>query len=688
MDLNALLQSSLAGLTSTTDARVKQLNEQTAAMTAETQRIEGLMTGSTTVARNAANAAAQVAGQRAGVQAEVDTAIQRIDDLFGVDPDQNNSVIQQRMAEYTSAEDARKAVRKEYDSLTGASLLSNPVTYILNQLKLPTVAAQHNALVDMRDAAAGDIATRQRLATAQRSAQLPNVAQKLKEVSLADAEAKRLQAEAEIQSREATMASQMAGQKLQIYSLSDRALQAQGDLFSKQLSFASIQAQRDATEEARAQRLAILTETANRQKADAEDIQAMDDRLGAVSDYFGLGNNRITVKKLRALGNTARKDAWFAAASGQLGKNLAASVAFAQSEANLAEMGRTNPYGPQVIRGFASGLRSIQDDLMRQARSDPGLAATMRKPDDAAALVSNAYTTELIDSMSSLASRDSLLSPRYDVLFNPYRTNHKAMLVAAQSDPRLANNAMVKALQASQIGKETQVAASPNIPVELERNAFLSIIEQVKGGTLGVDDAAAQITQYYTAGAKNNFDKLQYNLYSLPAQTNYMVTLPPPGMFSDPVKADLMNFASTKTAIAKYARQSAVSETRPMGQSVMPIGGMAVPVAPPPLFNFNSPATAPARTSPSTAGNVADVKLEFPNAGISSIAAGVSVLTDTAIQVDASIKDSKLTVRSDAMETKEQALNRFINEARAAGHTVTVGNTGTVYVTKKSANNR
>lgn len=574
MDLNALLQSSLAGLTATTDARVKQLNEQTAAMTAETQRIEGLMTGSSAAARNAAAAAAQVAGQRAAVQAETDIAIQRIDDLFGVDPDQNNSVIQQRMAEYTSAEDARKAVRKEYDSLTGASLLSNPVTYILNQLKLPTVAAQHNALVDMRDAAAGDIATRQRLATAQKNAQIPNVAQKLKEVSLADAEAKRMQAEAEIQTREATMASQMAGQKLQIYGLSDRALQAQGDLFSKQLSFASIQAQREATEADRAARRQILEETAARKSAEDTEVAEVNARLATVSQFLGL-STPMTVARLRTFGDGKFKKAWWGAATGQLGDSIADSVGFIQTNGNLQEMGRTNYYAPIVFRGFASGLRSIQDSLAAEGRTNPSIAATLKKPAEAIKLASDRYTADLIDSMSSLASPNSLLAERYDVLFNPYRTNHKIMLAGITSNLALRDNAMVKALQAAQIGKENVVAASPNIPVELERNAFLSIIEQVKGGTLGVDAAARQITAYYTAGARSNLQYYQYTVYGLPSQTNYMVTLPPPGIFSDPVKADLMNFASTKTAIAKYARQSALS--RPFSNQNTPFGNIVFP---------------------------------------------------------------------------------------------------------------
>lgn len=575
MDLNALLQSSLAGLTATTDARVKQLNEQTAAMTAETQRIEGLVSGSSATSRNAAAAAAQVAGQRAGVQAETDIAIQRIDDLFGVDPDQNNSVIQQRMAEYTSAEDARKAVRKEYDSLTGASLLSNPVTYILNQLKLPTVAAQHNALVDMRDAAAGDIATRQRLATAQKNAQIPNVAQKLKEVSLADAEAKRMQAEAEIQTREATMASQMAGQKLQIYGLSDRALQAQGDLFSKQLSFASIQAQREATEADRAARRQILEETAARKSAEDTEVAELNTRLATVSQFLGRGDAPMTVARLRTLGNPRLKEAWLSASTGQLGDSIADSVGFIQTNGNLQEMGRTNYYAPIVFRGFASGLRSIQDSLAAEGRTNPSIAATLKKPAEAIKLASDRYTADLIDSMSSLASPNSLLAERYDVLFNPYRTNHKIMLAGITSNLALRDNAMVKALQAAQIGKENVVAASPNIPVELERNAFLSIIEQVKGGTLGVDAAARQITAYYTAGARSNLQYYQYTVYGLPSQTNYMVTLPPPGIFSDPVKADLMNFASTKTAIAKYARQSALS--RPFSNQNTPFGNIVFP---------------------------------------------------------------------------------------------------------------
>jgi hypothetical protein len=110
-----------------------------------------------------------------------------------------------------------------------------------------------------------------------------------------------------------------------------------------------------------------------------------------------------------------------------------------------------------------------------------------------------------------------------------------------------------------------------------------SIIEQVTKGTLGVDDAARQINTYYIAAAKKNFDLYQYTLFGLPAQTKYMFTTSPMGMFGNVAKADLMDFASTKMMISSMARSNMVTpQAQRMGTVVpgvaagggMPAGGL------------------------------------------------------------------------------------------------------------------
>lgn len=562
MDLMQMIQQSISQLTATTDERTRALQAQAAQINKAADTVANLGGKSIQAQRQAAELGAQAAAQKANTDSTVLFSKQQIDDIFGVDPEQNTSVIQKRMAEYTAAEDARKIARQEYDTLTQTSLLENPIGYILNQMKLPSVAARHNAIVDVRDAAAKDISVRQSLAAAQRNIQIPNVATDLKITALLSADKDRADAESRVLAAEGALASQVAGLKLQAFQLSDRALDAKGDFADRLLRFASLQEQREATAAQRAAtqadrdaRAQILREAATKKQQDQAVIDSINSRLAAGGQFLGMAAPP-TVQGLDKLGNAKTQNDWSNfAANGVLGRDIASSLAFMETYGNIPVMSQQNPLAVQTYQGLKAGLQSFRTTATMQARGNPQLSELIKKPGALNEWASNEYARELWMSATSVDPQIAKLTDsRYDTLFNPYRVNHKLML---SGDPKVpGDNAMIAALQASTIGKEGEIANMPNIPAALEVNAFQSIIERVAKGALGVDAAAAQIVQYYQAGVKNNLQAYQYTTFGIPAQRSYMVQLPAPGLFGDPIMFNATNFASVKAALAKTARQS------------------------------------------------------------------------------------------------------------------------------------
>jgi hypothetical protein len=569
MDLMQMIQQSISQLTATTDARTQALQRQAATINADAAKFESLGVRAVAMDRAAAQATSEAAAQKANTDFQVNSSIQRIDDLYGVDPDQNNSVIQTRIAEYTAAEESRKLARKEYDALAQTSLLENPVGYIINQLKLPSVAAKHNAIIDVRDAAIRDIRTRQELAAAQKSVQIPNVATELKTTALLQAEATRKSAEAAALRAEADLGSKIAGIRMQAFQLGDKALDVKAGFADQLLRYASLQEQREATKEAREARLAALNASLKDRETRAAAIAGLNGRLGAVANFLGIPPDAApTVEGLDRLGNQRAQNDWYKMAStGTLGGSVSESIDNLEAYGNLTGIQQQNPLAFQGYQGIKAALGSYRATAQMQARANPQLQEVIKKRDTFNAYVSNEYLNELETSATSMAPEGARLADsRYDTLFNPYRVNHKIMLSGQPKVP--ANNVMIAALTGASAGRETQISSMPNLPAEVEVNALQGIISSVSKGVIGVDEAAQQITQYYTAGMRSNLDSYQYTNFGIPAQSSYVIRLPAQSLLGDPIMFNAANFASVKAALAKVARAN--MSTLPPGFTGIP----------------------------------------------------------------------------------------------------------------------
>lgn len=578
-NIAATVQQMLSGLTATADARTKSVQEQQRQYENSTGLIQKLLVANVIDAKEVAANAGAIAAKKAEVDFIRNNAIERTGTVLGMNADEQNYIIPQRMAEYEALSKEQKTTRAEYDKLASTDLLSNPLGYIMAQLKLPAVAARNNALVDAKNAAIGEIEVRQRLMTAQRSAITANTSDRLKEISLAEATQAQRTAEINLRQAEAEVESKVAGMRMQAWQLGDKAFDIQGDLFAKQLqvqqwvmSFESLKQQREANKAMQEERAAASKERAammkdreaERAAAQAE-LATLNTGFANVSRLLGL-QIPMTFEQWKRMPENKSKQAWMTAAqTGVLGEDLVTSLAFFNKNGAGSNIIATNPGLAQFARFSQTALESVALTLSR----DPKLQNA--KPAEIAQRANIDYMSEVESSASNIASKESLSSPRYDTLFNPYKAQHLVMLDQFST----SNNAMVRALNTARLGKETAVTPMGNLPAEIEQTAMHSVIEQIKKGTLGVDDAARQINTYYIAAAKKNFDLYQYTLFGLPAQSKYMFTTSPMGMFGNVAKADLMDFASTKMMLSSMARgrMSSANVPNPI-MTAPPVGPM------------------------------------------------------------------------------------------------------------------
>ena len=573
-NIAATVQQMLSGLTSTADERTKSIKEQQAQYERSTGAIQKLLVANVIDAKEVAANAGAIAAKKAEIDFVRNNAVERTGTMLGMNADEQNYIIPQRIAEYEALNKEQRAARAEYDKLASTDLLTNPVGYIMAQLRLPSVAARNNALVDAKNAAIGEIELRQRLMTAQKSAITVNTSERLRDVSLAEAENAKRTADINLRQAEAEVESKVAGMRMQAWQLGDKMFDVKGDLFSKQIqvqqwamSFESLKQQREMNKAAAEERAAAARERAAMvQDREAERIAAqaelatLNTGFANVSKLLGL-QIPMTFEQWKRMPDNKKKQAWMTAAqNGTLGDDLITSLGFFNSNGAAANIAATNPGIAQFARFSQIALESVALTLSR----DPLLQSA--KPADIAKKASDTYMSEVETSASNIAAKESLSSPRYDSLFNPYKAQHLVML----DEFGQSENAMVKALRAARIGKENAVTPTGNLPAEIEQIAMHSIIEQVTKGTLGVDDAARQINTYYTTAAKKNFDLYQYTLFGLPAQTKYFFMVSSPRMFGDVAKVDLMDFASTKMMISSMARSNMVTPQAQRMGTVVP----------------------------------------------------------------------------------------------------------------------
>lgn len=561
MNIDAILQ----GMIGNTGQRIGQIQSQVGDMQADTAAMRGLMTQNLAEGQQLAQQVGQIAAQEAEVNYKMQKAQERAAATVGLDEDDLNNQLVQSMAEYNSAQEAKKQQLQRYQEIQSRGLLDNPLGYILGQLELPQVVNTHNALNAKAAAAADNISTRQQLLQQHKSAMVVNTAEAVKDINLQKAEAGVAQAQLALREAEINNISKISGRKLQEFQHANSIFAIQDAAFAKQLQVAQFKMNLEDRQAAREERRALAEAKLKEKEAQDAAIAEFDTQSQRISQFLGL-QVPINYAMWQKMANPKQKQAWFeAVTTGEMGSNLLQSLQFVNSQGNSAALRQNNPGVAAATQGFMTAIDSVAGPLARRPEN------LKKKPDELAAEATNIYTNTVVGAASRADSGNSLFSAQWDTLFNPYKAEYRVLLDEATAGkiPALQNNIVVKTL--SNLAPALDPAAS-NLSADSQNKLMLTIAEQVRRREIGLDEAAQQVSQFYTIAALKNKDLYQYDLLGLPPQTRYMATFGTTGMFGSTVTADLMNTMSAKKALATLAAGAEKKVSSGAGVLGVPVG--------------------------------------------------------------------------------------------------------------------
>lgn len=563
MDINQLL----AQFTGASQQQMGQVDQQMQRMEQDTARIQGLLTTNEAEAAELIQASAQAAGQEAQVIYQAAKAKEAYTAIAGMNPEDANNQFVQSVAAYDESERVRQELEQQRaglmrkaEGMASVNLLDNPLEYLFAQLALPTVAAQHNSVLNQevevtqrRDSASRNIAARAEMIRQKDSLIAVNSADTVLEINTAKAKNATRAAQIELRQATADNISKIGARSLDMYRLGSDKFNIQSDLLNKGMQLEQWKLQREAAAAAAADR----KEAAALRTKDAKDKDEMEailnERLAAASYALGY-KEPFTVLSIKLLDKDKQDNLVSVAMSGQFGQNLPSALTTVRNSGQLGAIVQTNPGMGKGIEYLANGLRSYADVVTREIT-----LGKLPKNTDVAKEAGTAYEFELASSMGQYTAPNSLSSAKWDAngVFNPYKPQYLVLAdqQAGGKLPELDGNVALAAVTTlrSQLGPNDN-----NLRGKDMQNLVGSLVAQVAKGSVPLDVAARDLVRLHQVAAAKNLQMFNYTQLGLPQQTSAIVSLPPVTAFGNPYKMDLMNPADVKLNLAKMVREQRV----------------------------------------------------------------------------------------------------------------------------------
>jgi hypothetical protein len=493
--------------------------------------------------KGATDAAMVVAGQKADIAYQQAALGQQLQKMFNLDPTDTNNEISTSLAAAELAKQARVGARAEFDQANSIGLLDDPLQYLVNQIRLPQLAAKNNALADQEDLALNNVSTKTAMLKAAQNTLVANTADQVKQTMLDEAKVTHDMATAKLSEEEAKNLASTATQKLQLIGLVDK----MGD--NTRATIGTVISLQDREEQASIRNLA-KKDISDKKKLEQEDEDRLNARLKLVSSSLGMVEP-MTVRRLRTLQNKKDQDVWLnAATTGQMGEDLQSSLGFYLG--NGSRVGITNSGGAST---YLTAKKLEQAGANEQAAIEREAQATGKKLSnkDLVSASYKLYEDTVVNSMRSPGNRSDLSSSTWDKTYNPYIAPFKGFNGAITARPELAglkNNAMTKAVDGLLTSDSVK---GENLTADQQQQAIGSIAKQVELRTITPAKAAADISVYISAASAWNRQMNGYSLFTIPAQDAYLFTMD--GEVTRR-KVDLMNPSVVENALIKRVTES------------------------------------------------------------------------------------------------------------------------------------
>lgn len=483
----------------------------------------------------------QLAGQKTNIEADEAQLRVRSSQLAGFNKGAVEDAYTQALARYNRAETARQQVRQEYDRLAQIDPLVNPVGAILASIDLARVGQQNNSLVAERDGAVRDIAARrQMIADYESGAAVDNVAAK-KELQLQTAQ---LQAQAGYLALDKETTENLSKQGSRILmqmQMRDKVFDIQNDTLTKAMSIEQWRENRAMMAEQRKAMAAERASRAEKLKEEDEERRDLNRRLAAASAAMGLPEP-VTVTTLKFLPPQLKEALTVAAYTGTFGANVGEAVKTLGP--NLTTIAKTNPGLAESMQNMNTGILSQQETIRQENRTSPNKIPEKLIPEEAIAR----FEQESERAVEVAGSGIGMFNPRHDTVFNPHKVQPQRVLSAVASGELagLGNNEYAKLLALAAKADGARVAGT-----QQEARAWKLLADKVRNKELTEDQAAASISQFYSAAYAWQYGKDSLGMFGIPPARRYMAVLPDVTFFGQPVEANLRDPADVKRALTK-----------------------------------------------------------------------------------------------------------------------------------------
>lgn len=497
---------------------------------------------------------------------------------FNLDPESANNAIAKELALADQARAEYEGARAEYDSLAGEDFVTNPVGYIMAQLKMPAAAARVNQLADAEDNAIQRVNARTAALQGAKSAVVANLADETKAANELRAQEKVKLAEAQLYAAEAGTKAAKAQQTLQLYQVANGAMDdARGTIGSLSQIAARIEANADRDEARKDRELDrelrrhALQEKLDETKQKDEEKARMNARLATVSAALGRVEP-MTVDRLRDMTNKEEQMHWLeVATTGRLGPDLWKSLGFYLNRGSEPGI---------VAGGGQSTLLGARQMAQAVAAFEPQAAILLRtkdagktpKPEEIKEAAFDLYTRSLVSSAGSTQHAEDLSSSTWDRVFTPYKAQFLALNSAVNQGDKnyaaLENNLVKKTID--DLVKSGAVKTD-NLDADQQQQVFGAVMEKIKTRQVDPKTAAAHVSQYMRAATKFNQDKFNYTNFALPAQDSYLFSLE--GSFGDSnrIKVNLLDPAAVEHAMTRRIATEGIGLRKMFGWVVAPV---------------------------------------------------------------------------------------------------------------------
>lgn len=515
--------------------------------------------------------AATNAAEKANIDYQQNKLVENLQQTFNLDQSDANNEIARSLAVVEQARQARAPLREEYNRLASIDVLSNPIGYLLAQIKLPSAAAKVNALADAEDEALQNIQVRTQQLTAAKNVLTANTADATRDLQLKQSETQHALASAQLTADQAKVANQTAMNQMQLFNLQSKAADDQrativgvsGIAGRAEAREDARQAREDARadrEEGRLLRNMQLQDMLEAKQLQKDEEDRLNSRLKVVSTSLGL-QEPMTVKSLKTLTNKKEQMAWLQAAqSGQMGEDLKSSLEF--------YLGRGNRAGIQQTGGASAyqAAKKMEDAALKyetQGARELAIANQGKQPNrkDAVDRAFKIYEHEVANASNLRASPTDLASSEWDKTYNPYQAQFLSFNRAVDNHPDLAplKGNVVKVTIDDMV--KSGAVQTENLNAEQQQQLLKGIVEKVRARQLDPKKAAADISTYFQGATKYNDALSHPEQFGLPPQEAYFFTLA--GSFGDSnrKKMNLLNPTEVENGIVWYVKQ----QTRPFG---------------------------------------------------------------------------------------------------------------------------